>query len=185
MTFLQRLRQAFAKCDRLQYIVWIGIAGMLLILGSSVFSQDDATEPQPSAVSQSPAPSEDDYRLTLEQRLTDLLSHMDGVGDVQVMVTISGSAEQIYAQEVKQSQSEHTSQSEHEVVLTRVDGDESPLIAKTQYPQVQGIAILCTGGDSPIVQERILHAVSALLDLPANAVYVGKGNPADPSKGVH
>ena len=69
-----------------------------MILLSGLLPKRQTSEQQaepPPAVSAESEP--DAYRLMLEDRLTKLLSQMEGVGSVTVMITVGGSAEQIYA----------------------------------------------------------------------------------------
>jgi len=156
-------------------VVILGLAGMALILFSGMFTGGEKPSPQnESAVRTAGYADTDRYRDLLESRLTALLSQMDGIHTVKVMVTLSGSAEQIYAEEVKSSRNDRGSQSQANCVITKSGGNESALIAETRYPAVVGAAVLCTAGDHAAVQERITRAVSTVLGIPASSVFVGK-----------
>lgn len=159
-------------------IVILGAAGMMLILFSGFFPKKQ-TAKQEQIISAATAAAEPDlYRQQLEERLTELLSQMEGVGAVTVMVTVGGSSEQIYAEEIKSSRSTNSSMNESAPVLTRSGSTEAPLIAETRYPEVCGAAILCTGGGHAVIQERIKQAASALLGIPPAKIYVGRSNTA-------
>lgn len=150
-----------------------GSALAMLLLSGLLPKQKNSVQaeppPQNSAVSQATA-----YAAETERRLTELLEQMDGVGAVTVMVTVEGTAEEKYAEEVRESESDSSRQTERACVLARIDGDDTPLVAKTQYPALSGVAVLCTGGGSPKVQEKVVRAVSTVLDIPSSDIYVGQ-----------
>ena len=43
-------------------------------------------------------------------------------------------------------------------------------------PTVQGVAVLCQGGDDVVVQARVTEAVSVLLGITTNRISVAKMN---------
>ena len=156
-------------------IVLLGAAGIALILLAGLLPERRApAEAEPVQAETAGFPEPDSYRHMLEDQLTALLSQMDGVGTVTVMLTVSGSAEQIYAEEVKSDRSDSSARSESRFVITKADGSESALLSGTKYPAVQGAAILCSGGGHAAVQERVSSAVSVVLGLPASRIFVGK-----------
>ena len=172
---LRAVRERLKSESGLRIIVALGLAGMALILFSGMLSgkkeTTHAAEPPPD-MTEAAAPEA--YRNELEERLTALIRQMDGIRTVTVMVTLSGTSEQIYAEEVKSSKSDRGTQSEASCVITKSGGNESALIAETRYPAVVGVAVLCTGGDHAAVQERVSRAVSTVLGIPAANVFVGK-----------
>lgn len=172
-SFTERIRAAVQRAGTVRVITVIGLAGMALILFSGLHPHDTAENPESSISASEPLSAADSYRTDLENRLTALLSHMDGVGAVTVMVTVGGSAEQVYAEEVKESDSDRSAQRESAPVITKHGSEESALVSETKYPQVTGAAILCTGGDHAAVRERVIGAASAVLGLPASRIYVG------------
>ncbi len=170
----EKLRQMIQGEHRVRLIILLGIAGMGLILLSGIVPKKTAQPQQPEAPPADAAAAPDQYREEMEARLTALLSRMDGVGQVTVMLTVSGSAEQIYAEEVKDAHSPNNTQRSSAPVITRAGGSESALLTEIRYPAIQGAAILCTNGDHAAVQERVTSAAAALLDIPVKQIYVGK-----------
>ena len=169
----ERIRQLFSGERGIRTAVLLGLAGMVLILLAGLLPDRTARgSPPQTAAAETSDP--DCYRAAIESRLQSLLCRMEGVGEAAVMVTVSGSAEQIFAEEVKASQSERSKQTESAYVLARTGGEETPLIAETRYPAIEGVAVLCTGGDHAAVQERISRAVATVLGIPQSRVYVGK-----------
>ena len=170
--WLEKLRNRIRGETGLRLTVLLGLAGMALILLSGLIPKKTETPQQTEQ--QTGASDTDSYRESLETRLTALLSGMDGVGSVTVMVTVGGSAEQVYAEEVKTAENERGTQRESAYVITRADGNEAALVSETKYPAVTGVAVLCSGGDHAAVQEKVSRAVSTVLGISPARIYVGR-----------
>jgi stage III sporulation protein AG len=162
-----KLRE-WIQAHRVQMIFALGLLGMVLILISGMMPKQG--HDAPAAADQS---AQSCFETELETRLTSLLSGMEGVGYVTVMVSVSGTAEQVYAEEVKETQSDRQRQRESAYVITKSGGQESALLSETRYPAVTGVAVLCSGGAHAAVRERVTEAVSTVLGLPASRIYVG------------
>ena len=175
MPLTDKLRELFREENRVRLIVLLGITGVAMILLSGLLPKRQNTaqraEPPPAAAAES---DPDAYRMLLEERLTKLISQMEGVGSVTVMITVGGSAEQVYAEEIRDSRSENSAQTSSAPVLTRSNGGESALLTETRYPDVRGAAILCSGGGHAAVRERITKAAAALLGISPAQIYVGQ-----------
>lgn len=171
---LTRLKQKLRSETGIRIILLIGFAGMALILLSGMLGGEQHSARKSAKTDTDGALAAEEYRVTLESRLEEMLGRMEGVGEVTVMITLSSSAEQVYAEEVKASQNDRGSQKESAYVLTRKDGDESALVAEIRYPAVQGAVILCSGGGHAAIQERIRLAAATVLGIPETRVYVGQ-----------
>lgn len=115
-----------------------------------------------------------------------MLGKIDGVGDVQVMVTLEDNGEQILEKDEKESRTETEEGSgesartatevelEYATIFVEEDGSKTPYIVQIKSPQVKGVAVVCQGGgDSQVVQE-ISKAVSALFSIEAHKIMVMK-----------
>ena len=126
------------------------------------------------------AMSDVDHAAEIEQRLTSLISAIEGVGKVKVMVTLESSAERIYARDT-QSDSQQTGESggrlenRSSYILIDASDGETGLLLKIVQPRVRGVAVVCEGAESATVRKNILDAVTAVLDLPTSAVSVTQG----------
>ena len=47
-------------------------------------------------------------------------------------------------------------------------------MTQTKYPQIAGVAVLCSGGDRVTVQEKVIRAVSTVLGISSADVFVGR-----------
>lgn len=181
MKYIEAVRQWCKDGGSIRMIVLLGLSAMALLLLSGLPETDKAeSEDMECAVTEVQDPAAE-YAAETERRLTALLKQMDGVGAVSVMVTVCGTKEQIYAEEARISESDHSSQSEYTYVITKSGGEESALVSQTRYPKVAGVAVLCTGGGSAAVQERVILAVSTVLGIPSSDIYVGRQTPVPTS----
>jgi len=171
---IERIRRFFQSSKGMRVTVLVGLAGIALILFSEMLPTRTEQRSSGALYAEEGENSAETYRLSLENRLTGLLARMEGVGTAKVMVTLEGSAEQIYAEEVRVSKGDHNEQKQSAYVITRAGGSESALLSRTAYPDIQGVAVLCAGGDHAAVRERVSRAVAVVLGIPASRVFVGK-----------
>lgn len=129
----------------------------------------------------------DSYEAQLEQRIRDLLKHVDGVGDVDVMVVLKSSSEKVIHidESTSYSSTDETDSSggsrkienqnrDSSTVMISQDGQNLPIIEKEIFPEVAGIIISAAGGGNPGVQAEISAAMEALFGLPAHKIKVLK-----------
>jgi len=183
-------------------LVMLLIAGVLLLLTSfpNLFSskslQNEKNTPEKNnqtIKSTSDIKKEDEtevYSEDLEKKLKKFLSNVAGIGDVEVMVTLKGSKERIVLKD-----SPFTQESMNEVdgeggnrVSSSVRNEEStvmvgngswenlPYVIRELEPEVEGIAVIAEGGDSPEIIAEIIEAVQVLFNVPAHKVKVMKMN---------
>lgn len=105
-----------------------------------------------------------------EKRLEEILSKIDGVGDVSVMITYYSSSEKSIAYETKTSSREREESEDKRAVMT----DGTPMVLKEIYPEVKGVVIAADGGGNKIIKAEILRAVSASLDVPIHRISIFK-----------
>ncbi|MCI9338046.1 MAG: stage III sporulation protein AG [Lachnospiraceae bacterium] len=125
------------------------------------------------------------YAARLEERLTQALSQVAGVGEVQVMITLKASSELVVEKEqpVRRSStnesdavggtrsvSEVTSE---ESVVYRSDGSLSePYVIKTLCPQIEGVLVIAQGAGNGTVSRTIVEIAQALFGVEAHKVKV-------------
>ena len=129
-----------------------------------------------------------EYCLRLEQRIEELLSNMDGVGEVQAMVTLVTSKELIVEKDepvtrntITESdgaggtRSTNESSFDYETIYeTDGEGNKIPYVIKQIEPEIQGITVVAQGGGNAIVQKNISEVLEALFHLDAHKIKVVK-----------
>ena len=155
---MQSLREWFGSGNRLRWLLVIGLVGMLLIGLSEWVGTAPKEEPGDCVV------SVQQVEEALEQRLTALLSRVDGVGDCYVMVTLEQGVQQVYA-------SERSSGSESVLTVSTDSGPVGLLITEIQ-PIIKGVVVVCDGAEDEEVRERVTAAVATAFNLSSRRVYV-------------
>ncbi|MCI8517368.1 MAG: stage III sporulation protein AG [Hungatella sp.] len=127
------------------------------------------------------------YEQQLEARLKELLSHVEGVGEVEVMIVLKSSEEKVWRTDRNSSYSstretdanggtrDNRSQEMSEsTILAGQGGGDGPLLEKELKPQIGGVVVSAAGGGSPTIQAEISAAVEALFDVPSHKIKVLK-----------
>ncbi len=153
---------------RIKIAVLIGVCGMALIFLSSSFTTTK------NEVKKSEAVDYTEYTKSLENELEGLLSSIEGAGKCRVMITLEGGAESVYAEDSEIKTEEKSNSSKNEFVLIDGGDSEEALLVREKLPRVQGVTVVCSGGDNTYVKEKITEAVCALFNISANRVSVSK-----------
>lgn len=158
-------------------ILFAGLAGILLIFLSDLAGA-------PSTAAEKLPGDTGAYAEQLESRLAGLLATVEGAGRVKVMLTLESGAQLQYLQTEKSSKTDTASdsganasrQSSYENSVVVVDGAAGrQALVETEYvPQINGVAVVCEGGDDIAVVNRITEIVSVVLGIPSNRVCVTK-----------
>lgn len=105
------------------------------------------------------------YINSLEKSLEEIISKLDGVKDVNVMVTILQGYEKIYG--VDSVITEDSKQNEYH------EASGEPLLLSKCPPKVKGVAVVCDGGNDGYIKTEIITLLSSLLDISMANIYVG------------
>lgn len=108
--------------------------------------------------------------LTEEERLEQILSQIDGAGEVSVMITYYSSTEKNIAYETKTSSRSTEESEDKKAVMT----DGEPMVVKEVYPDVKGVIVTAQGAGRADIQAEISEAVSAALNVPAHKICIFK-----------
>lgn len=112
---------------------------------------------------------------TLEDRLAQILSRMDGVGKTEVMLTWEMGEQTLYETREDSSVSDTSEQFSREpVIITDSARQEQGLIQQVVPPVYRGAIVVCQGGGSPAVKLAIVEAVSDVTGLSADKITVLK-----------
>ena len=102
----------------------------------------------------------ENYTLKTENKLANLIEEIDGASSPKVMITLKSGTEFVYASDGKESSEKH-------VIV-----DDNLVYVKEYLPQIEGVAIVCKGGNNPNVKSKITELVCSVLGLYSSHVYV-------------
>lgn len=108
------------------------------------------------------------YSDMLEERIEELCNRVDGVSGAYAVVTLKGGYQAIYAID---SQSGNTS-TKNQTVVIGSGSAEKAILEGYSYPEIAGVGIVCHGGDSYEVKNKIVSLISSAFDISANKIFV-------------
>lgn len=173
----ERLRE-FLQSKAGGRVLVVGAAAVMVLLMLSTVSCGGSDSTKQDAVSKEAREYAAEVEQTLEKRLEQLLSKIDGAGNVSVMVTLDTTEELVYEKDTKtensaqsgESGSSENRSSETEAVL--YGSSKSPLQIGTVLPKVRGAAVVCEGASDPVIRERVVNTVASALNIGTSRVYV-------------
>lgn len=162
-------------------IVFLGIAGLILIAVSGFFKPHSKSNVNASAPLET-------RRQKLQESLEGIISEVEGAGKAKVLITFENSAETVYATEEKKNKEACEDKSESGITRKKESDDcekkyitvkdsqgtEHALAVTEIEPKVKGVIVICSGGENPIVKQRISKAVTTALNIPSKRVCITK-----------
>lgn len=108
-----------------------------------------------------------------ERRLEALLKNVQGVGQVNVMLTLKSGSTLELAEDSSTSMRESETKRESDVVtVSRGSGGEEVVVTQERYPTYQGAVVVCEGGGNSAVRLSVIEAVSVLTGLGSDKITV-------------
>ena len=160
MKRVNKLSEVFSKYRYPTIILLIGLLLMLLP------GRKDTTMKEPIAEH---APE------TLEERLEQILSTIEGAGEVRVLLTVAHGEQIVYQTDMDTSKANDKEDIRSQTILiTDSQNSENGLVQQVNPPNYLGAVITCTGADDPVVRLSIVGAVSTATGLGADRISVIK-----------
>lgn len=181
-------------------LVLICIAGIVLIVVSvpdvlsfskkenKVKQNQVGQELNQTSVSLGSETNETDYVVELENRLKNMLKKVEGIGEVEVMITIESSKEKVILKDSPYTQDSSNeadgqggsritnglSKEEETVLVQSEEGGAVPYIIKEIEPKIAGVVVIAQGGGNTKVINEINSAIEALFGVPIHKIKVMK-----------
>lgn len=168
----------------------IGGCGVVLILCSDSCTGDKKADIDSKDVVNEDVlgDNSDEYVEKLEDKLENIISKIEGAGNVQVMITVKNTStkevlteDSISEKKLNEKDSDggvrdsyEVSKDESVVVSEEGNSVKSPFVVSELTPEVEGVAVIVQGGDSPVVKEKITGIIKALFGIEINKIAVGK-----------
>ncbi|MCM1047972.1 MAG: stage III sporulation protein AG [Clostridiales bacterium] len=133
-----------------------------------------------------------DYDLSYisywEEKLRASLSQIDGVGEVEVLITLKESEERVTEKDIPQETKEtietdseggsrrvtEKNLNESTIYTVNEEGQNVPYISKVIQPVVEGVVVIAQGGGSDTVKLNIIETIKVLFAIDANKIRVVK-----------
>lgn len=121
----------------------------------------------------------------LEQKLEQILSRIQGVGEVEVLINYSESSEIVamYNETSKVSTTEETDTSggirkieetdtQKDIIYQEEDGEKTPITQKVIQPKIEGAIVTAKGAGDATTKTNIIQAVEAVTGLATHKIQV-------------
>lgn len=144
---MKNLTEIFKSSEKGTKIIFA--VGIVLIIAIFLFSISGEREKKAQDnPSQEALVSEiDQYEQKLEERVKEIVSKIQGVGDIHVMITLEKTEENLY-------------------------GKRDSSVSATLTPTVKGAVVVCSGSKNAVVKEKVTEAVCKALGISAARVCV-------------
>ena len=161
MELTEKLMDWVRKYRFVVLILLVGIGLMLIPFGG----KDNA-----AVTPQATAPTQPD----ISRELSQILSQIDGAGEVKVMLTVRTGTSTVYQTDDSTTNGENGSIRQDTVVITDENRAQTGLVQHIVYPEYRGAIIVCQGGDNMQVRLNIMEAVARITGLGMDRISVLK-----------
>ncbi|MGI1692218.1 stage III sporulation protein AG [Thermoanaerobacter uzonensis] len=166
----------------------IFLIGLILLIGASTLSKprpSNNNENKELVLAQKESNTED-YAQKLEKDLKNILSRIEGVGNVEVLITLNSDEEVVAAMDVVESSTTTNekdsnggiretiqTESNNKVVISQdTSGQNTPIVLKRIMPEIRGVIVVADGAKDPRLRYELSSAVQTALGIPAYKVKV-------------
>lgn len=158
------------------------LVSIIVLIGVSFFKEDKTSVVAPINKTVEQANIVIDYTYNLENKLAAILEKLQGVGEVNVMITLEDSVESVPASNTTKTV-ETTKEVDAEGGTREVNredlniqmvskGDEEIVVLKEVNPTVKGVIVVAEGAGDGEVLERLYEAVKTVLGISGNRVQI-------------
>ncbi len=164
--------------------ILIGILVGVLLLIVALPQGGDQKETDGVVRAETETNSEDPVAV-MEEKLQNILEQVEGVGKVEVMITVSSMGKKTVEKD-RTAQEESGGASGEETSTTRTEettvyardseGNEVPFVTEETTPQIQGVLVAAQGGDNLVVAENITEAAEVLFGVEVHKIKIMKLN---------
>lgn len=128
------------------------------ILGVSLILTDTAKNDNKNTIDSTS--DIDKYTQQLEEKLEEIISTINGVSDVNVLITLESGSELVYA-------SDDSEENEKHVIV-----NNGLVLVKENLPKIKGVAVVCKGGNNAELKTKITELTCSVLGIYSTHVYV-------------
>ena len=163
LAFTEKIAQTIKKY---RFVLIVLAAGILLML--LPMKQEDA----PVKIDCEAVSPKSSWDIT--DALTEILSKVEGAGEVKILLTVARGESTIYQQDSDITSGENGSIRQETVIITDSNRNQSGLIQQIDPPVYRGAIIVCQGADNDVVRLHIIQAVAKITGLGTDKITVLK-----------
>lgn len=167
----ERWKQAAQALKKYKYAAAVILLGTLLMLLPSGEKAPADSDP--------PEDTERFDRAAVQREMEEILSAIEGVGELKLMLTVDAGTKHELAQDIsaERGTSEGLRETSETVIVGTGSGTRGVVVTQSLYPRYVGALVVCEGGGSASVRLAVTEALRALTGLPSDKISVQQGNP--------
>lgn len=197
--FFKGLKNGKIKKDQLLILFLLGVLLLVIALPTGTKKSENVKREGSEYTNREASGymTEQEYVSYMEKSLENVLSQMDGTGDVTVMITLKESSEKVIEKDTETSSESVTEEDAQGGMRTTknstlgettiYDGNSSstgfsessgegqtPYVRKEITPKVEGVVVVASGGDHAVVIKNITESVQALFGIDTHKIRIVK-----------
>lgn len=197
-SLIKKMKGKKIRKDQLLILFLTGVLFLVITVPAGEKTKKNEVGSQLENASGKEVPTEQEYVTYMEGQLEELLSQMEGAGEVKVMITLKESSEKVIEKDVETT-SEHVSEKDSQggertttneslgetTIYSGENGSTSvgsaqeaagqdPYVRKELAPGVEGVVVVAAGGDNAVVIKNITEAVQALFGIDTHKIRIVK-----------
>ncbi len=182
---MEKLLDKFADKKKVEnLIVFLVLLVILIIALNSIYSDDESQAVEGDKVNILTSKAEN-YKTEFEIRLENILSMINGAGEVKVMVSYENEVKKIPMVDTKnittitsekdseggERKTEETNV--EELIIYESNGNlKTPVIQEYTIPKILGVIVVAEGAGDMVVKEKIINAVISVTDVASHKIQV-------------
>lgn len=181
---------ALPKKNQLLIVVLVGILLLVIAIPSGEKSKKGGSDTENVTDTGAAGKTYENYEERMEKKVAEALQNVEGVGHVEVILTLKSSGQKVVEkdqQSSNQSTAEEDSQGgtrentdsssdKRSVYEQAADGTQTPYVSKELTPDIEGVVVIASGGDNGVVVQNITEAIQALFGVEAHKIKIMKRN---------
>lgn len=173
---IKEIAEKLKEDKKTAFILFSAAVLVLVIAFGSIGSSDRKTVSKSKNQAENVKKTEiESIEDVLGQKITALVSNIDGVGKVSVNVSLQSTGTIYYAQDINEKKENDSIFKDSEYIYTEGNaGQPDGLIVRIDAPVIRGVAVVCDGGESAVIKNEIKSLISSLYNIGSDRIYVGK-----------
>ncbi len=159
---------------KLLFLAVLMAAAVLLLLYGSGGERKELIEEEPVSAD---SPGFDG--AAVEAALAEVLSRIDGAGEVSVVISWQDDGRKVYAyheETTNQRREDGIAEETRKNELVLAEGGDVPVVSLRERPEAEGVLVVADGAGSDVVREKLLEAAAVYLDIGRNRVEIAAGS---------
>lgn len=180
---IERLKKGFKEKKIENLVTFLIILIVTLLIINKILNNDTPTKEEKSNTVQLVTTENTKIEEeNLEIKLENILAKIDGVGDVDVLITYSESSKinPLYNENTSISTTKDNSASDNSKITETqsiskeiiTDNSSNPIIQTTSSPKIEGAIVTAKGGGNGTIKANIIAAIEAATGLASHKIQV-------------